>query len=86
MNTGASVRSGFVLVVAGLAALAGTGVLVRQGAAADAAAKQQAASVAHAIEDSVSRLKAELGQELERAAEIPQLRSSARPSPTARTP
>ena len=76
VNTGASARSGVVLVVAGLAALAGTGVLVRQRAAADAAARQQAADVARAIEDSVSRLKAELGQELERAADIPQLRSA----------
>ena len=76
MNSGASVRSGGVLVVAGLAALAGTGVLVRQRAAADAAAREQAAGVARALEDNVGRLKAELGQEQERAAEIPQLRSA----------
>jgi hypothetical protein len=64
------------LVVTGLAALAGTGVLVRQRAAADAAARQQAADVARALEDNVGRLKASLGQELERAADIPQLRSA----------
>ena len=76
MSTGASGRSGVVLVVAGLAALAGTGVLVRQRGAADAAARQQATDVARALEDNVGRLKAELGRELERAAEIPQLRSA----------
>lgn len=76
MSTGASVRSGVGLMVAGLAALAGTGVLVRQRATADAAARQQAADVARALEDNVGRLKASLGQELERAADIPQLRSA----------
>ena len=43
--------SGVVLLVAGLAALAGTALLVRQRAAADAAGRQQTAAMARAIEE-----------------------------------
>ena len=71
-----SARSGGVLVVAGVAALVGTALLARQRAAADAAGRQQTAAMAHAIEERVSALKAELIQENEAASDIPQLRSA----------
>jgi serine/threonine-protein kinase len=76
MSGRSSALAGIVLLAAGLAALAGAGLLARQRAAADAAARRQAADVARALEDGVGALKAELGQELQGVAEIPQLRSA----------
>jgi hypothetical protein len=65
-----------VLVLAGLAALAGSAVLWRQHATADAGARQQVADIARTLEESVNGLKTELTQELETVADIPQLRSA----------
>ena len=76
MSSPAAARSGFALVAIGLAALAGTGVLVRQRSEADAAAGKQAADIAHALEETVTGVKASLSQEVEQAADIPQLRSA----------
>jgi type II secretory pathway pseudopilin PulG len=72
----ATARSGVVLLLVGLVALAGTGLLARQRAAARARAQQQAADVARGLEESAGGLKSELGQELEQVADIPQLRSA----------
>jgi hypothetical protein len=63
-------------VVAGGAALAATVWLVRQRASADAGARRQAAEMARALEQSVSALRAEVGQDVESASDIPQLRSA----------
>jgi hypothetical protein len=71
-----SARSGVLLLVAGGAALAGAAFLARERSAADAGAREQAAAVAQSIEPKLAALKAELGQELEQAADIPQLRSA----------
>src|SRR5262245_65428019 len=64
------------MLAIGLAALAGAGVLVRQRSAADAAAGKQAADIAHALEENVAGVKTALGQEVDQAADIPQLRSA----------
>jgi hypothetical protein len=69
-------RSGVVLLGAGVAALAATVLLARQRSAADAGARQQTVETSRAIEDRVGALKTELGQELDLAADIPQLRSA----------
>jgi hypothetical protein len=71
-----STRSGILLLVAAGAALAATGLLVRQRAAADAGARQQAADMARALDTSVAALKVDLSQDLEAAADVPQLRSA----------
>ena len=76
MSSPSTARSGVVLLAAGLAALAATVLLTRQRAAVDAGARQQATDVARAIEDRVGALKSELGQDLEQASDIPQLRSA----------
>jgi len=65
-----------VLVLAGLTGLAGAAVLWRQHAAAEAGAHQQAADIARTLEESVNALTTELTEELETAADIPQLRSA----------
>jgi hypothetical protein len=59
-----------------VAALAATVWLVRQRASADAGARQQAAEMSRALEQSVSALRAEVGQDVEAASDIPQLRSA----------
>jgi hypothetical protein len=69
-------RSGLVLVVAGVAALAGTGLLVRQRAVANAGARQQALALSRALEERVTAIKGELTQEIEAVSDIPQLRSA----------
>ena len=65
-----------LLLAAGVAALSGAALLARTRAAADAGARQQAAEIARSIDDHVGALRTELGQELEQAADIPQLRSA----------
>jgi hypothetical protein len=65
-----------VLLVVGLAALAGTGLLAYQRSTADAGARQQVTDATRSIDERVAALKADMGQELERAADIPQLRSA----------
>jgi hypothetical protein len=76
VSSPSAARSGFALLAIGLAALAGTGVLVRQRSAADDAARRQAADIAHALEETVAGVKTSLNQEVEQAADIPQLRSA----------
>jgi hypothetical protein len=71
-----SARSGVVLVVAGVAALAGTALLVRQRADADGAARQQTTAISRAIEENVNGIKTELTQEIEAVSDIPQFRSA----------
>ena len=76
MRRRANAGSGVVLVVAGVAALAATVMLARQRASNDAGARQQAAEMARAIDQSVSALRAEVSQDVEMASDIPQLRSA----------
>ena len=76
MSNRSTARSGVVLLGAGVAALAATVLLARQRSAADAGARQQTVETSRAIEDRVGALKTELGQELDLAADIPQLRSA----------
>jgi hypothetical protein len=64
------------MLVAGLAALAGTALLARQRAAADASARQQVTDGARSIDERIAGLRSEMAQELDQAAEIPQLRSA----------
>ena len=69
-------RSGVVLLVVGLALLAGTAALVRARGTANEGARRQTAVIARTIEDNVNALKAELIQDVETASDIPQLRSA----------
>jgi len=64
------------LVVAGLTALGGAAVLARRRAAADEGTRRQTADMTRALEESIAALKVELTQELEAAADIPQIRSA----------
>ena len=76
MTYRSSARSGVVLVVAGVAALAGTALLVRRRADADGAVRQQTTAISRAIEENVNGIKAELTQEIEAVSDIPQFRSA----------
>jgi Protein kinase domain len=76
VNSPSGARSGFVLLAIGLAGVAGAGFLVRQRAASDAGARQQAGEITRALEENVAGLKAGLGQEADQAADIPQIRSA----------
>ena len=76
MTRGANARTGVVLVLEGVAGLGGSALLARRHAAAGAEARQQAAEIARTVDDGIGALKADLAQELDAAADIPQLRAA----------
>jgi len=76
LNRGSAARSGLLLVLAGIAGLGGSALLARRRSAAGAEARQQAVEIARAVDDGVGALKADISQELETAADIPQFRAA----------